>query len=92
VDTASVIFTEFGDSRASSQTNDHAEEQTDLPAVAEARMERQTSPVHRTELTAERLQYWRQSASIRGEYTGNIGFLFGNGARCHRYCRSASEC
>jgi hypothetical protein len=41
-------------------------------------MERQTSPVYRTELTAERLQYWRQSASIRGEYTDDIGFLFGN--------------
>ena len=78
MDTASVIFTEFGDSRASSQTNDLAEEQTDLPAVAEVRMERQTSPVYHTELSADRLQYWRESASIRGELTGNIGFLFGN--------------
>ena len=66
-DFASVIFTEVGDSRASSQTHDHDEEETDLPAVADGRMERQTSPVYRIELTAERLQYWRQSASLRGE-------------------------
>ena len=89
VDTASVIFTEFGDSRASSQTNDLAEEQTDLHAVAEVRMERQTSPVYHTELSADRLQYWRESASIRGEFTGNIGFLFGSWGRMpsHRLVR-----
>ena len=77
-DTSSVIFTEVGDSRASSQTLDKDAEEIDRPAVAERRMERQTSPVYRTGVTAERLEFWRQSTSIRGELTGNIGFLFGN--------------
>jgi len=76
-DTSSVTFTEVGDSRASSQPLGNDAEDPDSSAIAERRMECQTSPVYRTDLTAERREFWRQSTSIRGELTGNIGFLLG---------------
>ena len=40
-------------------------------------MERQTSRVYMTDLTATRLELSRQATSIRGKPVGNEGFVFG---------------
>ena len=63
-DTSSVIFTEVGDSRASSHAVSYDEEDAGGTAVAEPLMERQTSRVYRSDLTAKRLELSRQATSI----------------------------
>jgi hypothetical protein len=52
-DTSSVIFTEVGDSRASSHAISYDEEDADGTPIAEPLMERQTSRVYRTDLTGQ---------------------------------------
>ena len=74
-DGESIMFSEAGDSIAASDGRDAAVAAgTPLPQ----RSERQTSPILRTQLTQERLEYWQQSRRIQGEHQGNIGFMFGN--------------
>ena len=75
-DTSSVTFTHMGDRWASSQALGNDAEDAVVTAVAGRRMERKTSPVYRTDLTAERPELRRQSTWIQGELAGNIGFLY----------------
>ena len=75
-DTSSVTFTQVGESWASSQALGNDAEEAVVTAVAGRRMELKTSPVHRTDLTAERPELRRQSTWTRGELAGNIGFLY----------------
>jgi hypothetical protein len=79
-DTESVIFSEVGDSRASSHA---ADSEAEGAAVADStparpRVQRQTSPVYRTQLTTDKLSFWKRSTAIEGELTGNIGLMFSN--------------
>ena len=82
-DAESVMFSEVGDSRASSAADEQddgaADEQDVGPATT--RVQRATSPIYRTQLRPERLQFWRESHSQVGEFTGNIGVMFGNWGR-----------
>ena len=79
-DTESSIFSEVGDSRASSHA---ADSEAEGAAIADStqerpRVQRQTSPVCRTEFTEGRLTFWRRSNAIQGERAGDIGFMLGN--------------
>jgi hypothetical protein len=69
------MFSEAGDSIAASDGGDAA---VAAGTPLQQRSERQTSPILRTQLTQERLEYWQQSQRILGEHQGNIGFMFGN--------------
>ena len=63
-DTSSVTSTQVGESWASSQALGIDAEEAVVTAVAGRRMERKTSPVHRTDLTAEMPELRRQSTWI----------------------------
>jgi len=58
-DSSSVNFSEVGDSRATSIAGLLDAADGAFTAVAVGRMERETSLVHRTELTEERLAFWK---------------------------------
>ena len=77
-DISSVNFSEVGDSRATSIEGQLDVEDAVFTAVAVGRVERETALVHTSELSVERLEFWRNANSIRGEFVGNLGFLFGN--------------
>ena len=85
VDTDSVTFTEVGDSWARSRAVNSESEGAAVEGAAVAaprehrpRVQRQTSPVYRTDLAADMLTFRKKSSAKRGGLTGNIGFLFGN--------------
>ena len=63
-DTSSVTFTQVGESWASSQALGNDAEEAVVTAVPGRRMERKTSPVHRTDVTAEMPELRRQSMWI----------------------------
>ena len=58
-DISSVNFSEVGDSRATSIAGQPDAADGAFTAVAVGRMERETSLVYRTELTEERLAFWK---------------------------------
>jgi hypothetical protein len=58
-DISSVNFSEVGDSRATSIAGQLDAADGAVTAVAVGRMERETSLVYRTELTEERLAFWK---------------------------------
>ena len=66
----SIMFSEAGDSIVASEP-DGATDAAGTPHAQ--RVERQTSPIYRTQLTQERLDNWQQSERIKGECQGNIG-------------------
>ena len=77
-DISSVNFSEVGDNKATSIAGQPDAADGAFTAIAVGRVERETSPVYKTELTEERLAFWKNANSIRGEFVGNLGFLFGN--------------
>ena len=74
-DISSVNFSEVGDRRATSLAGQLDAEDGAFTAVAVGHMERQTSLVYKTDLTEERLAFWKQARSIRGELVGNPWLL-----------------
>ena len=87
-DTESCMFSEVGDSHASSHTVNSEAEGAAAESAAAAdskqdrpRVQRQTPPVYRTDLTEGRLKFWKGPNGIQGVFTGNIGFMFGSGGK-----------
>ena len=58
-DVSSVNFSEVDDNRATNHAGQPDAENGAFTAVAVGRMERETSPVYRTEFTEERLAFWK---------------------------------